>query len=726
MLLVPGAVVMALLRSRPSNTAGRVVLAVCLSMTVIMVVGGAASLIGPHLGVAHPLNSLPEYVIWFVLALVALAFSAARHRDPITWIFEGVRTKDVVNVLVVSLLLVLSILGAAQLNYSGNDRLAIFATTLDAAVLIAAVVGGWSRTSRWPLSTLLYITSLALLLSTSLRGGHLYGWDIQEEFGVASSTLHAGVWVIPANHDPYASMLSLTVLPALLHSLTRLRLLAFFQLVVPAILALMPLAVFTTVRSVPRWITFGRRVPRPGLALAVAVGLIVSSDAFSGELVSITRQAMALAMLTALIMVLFDRTMLVRPSRIIIGLLLVAISFTHYTTSYFVAIIVLCSWLVGLLWSNGWLGVPRDKISRHRSEVRSRHVINIVLVVVALAAAFGWNLAITRNSALSAPSSAITAKGLGIAASSGTTSLLPPKEFERILVNELQVVDSWISPVPGASRVRLIPATTPSSPGVVRGLSVLWNDLTYLCGESIWLILGIALLYGLFRLGRRKSYQYSADLVGIAVAGLAMGALLRFSGTLAAYYSPERAAIFTSILLAAPVTLFLDDIVSYIYSVDRFSDDRVVRASLGAGVAFLVVSVVWATGLGAVFFGGQPPGSLSRGDVNVEQFTVSTPELASAVWLRDNAGAQDTVQSDVIGHLVLTSEPGTYNLLDEIVPPEVNGDSYIYLSAVNLYNHLSVADADNGNYYTSYRTTTRFFNHHFYVVFSTGSTRVYH
>ena len=43
---------------------------------------------------------------------------------------------------------------------------------------------------------------------TSLRGAHLFGWDVQEEFGVAAQTLHAGVWVIPANHDPYASMLS--------------------------------------------------------------------------------------------------------------------------------------------------------------------------------------------------------------------------------------------------------------------------------------------------------------------------------------------------------------------------------------------------------------------------------------------------------------------------------------------------------------------------------------
>jgi uncharacterized membrane protein len=186
------------------------------------------------------------------------------------------------------------------------------------------------------------------------------------EFGTALSTIHAGAWVVPANHNPYAAMLSLTVLPAILHSLVRLRLLAFFQLVIPAIMALLPLAVFSTIRSVPRWITTGRNAPRPGLAFAVVVALIISSVAFSSELVSITRQAMALTLVTALVMVLFNRTMLKRPSQIVVGLLIVEISFTHYTTSYLLAVIFLCAWVVGRVWARGWLGTPRSRIEKHR------------------------------------------------------------------------------------------------------------------------------------------------------------------------------------------------------------------------------------------------------------------------------------------------------------------------------------------------------------------------
>lgn len=724
-LLIPGAVVMSVLRTRPANIAARLVLAVCLSMMVVMVVGGAASLIGPRIGLAHPLDALPEYVIWVVLALLALAVCARRRSDPVTWIFDGVQTTHVAVALTSGLLVALSILGAAQINHSGSDRLAVFSTIVDVAVLLAGIAGGWSRTSRWPLNSLLYFASLALLVSTSLRGAHLFGWDVQEEFGVASQTLHAGVWVIPANHDPYASMLSLTVFPAILHSLFRLRLLAFFELVVPAILALLPLAVFSAVRAVPRWITSGRTTPRPGLAFAVVVGLIVSSEAFSSELVTITRQAMALTMVAALVMVLFDRTILKRPAQILVGLLLVAISFTHYTTSYLMAAILLCAWPVSLLWSRGWLGTPRERIGRHRHEMRSRGILNGALVCVALVAAFGWNLGITRNGALTNPVSAVTARGADFT-SSTEAKRITPDQFELLMEREVSKADKWLVPLPSSRSVHLDAAALPFSHGVVPKFKGSWNELSFLTIEGIWGLLGVSLLYGLFRLGRRRSYDYSSDLVGLGVTGLLIGGFLRFSGTLAAYFDPERAAIFTSILLAVPVTLFLDDAVSLLFDARIFYMKRVRQVLLGVGAAAVAVLVIGATGLGALFFGGDAPGSMSANDLNAEEFVVSTPEVATAVWLRTNVHSPRVVQSDYIGQVVLHSAPGSYDLLPEIVPPEVDDGAYIYLSPINLAGDLSQAATPDGVFQSAYRSNIQFFNRNFFIVYSTGATRVYH
>jgi uncharacterized membrane protein len=717
LLFIPGAAVLSNLGTRPANTAGRIVLAVCLSMTVVMVIGFVASVMGQPIGIAHPLSATTQSILWSFLAVVLLVVSAVRRRDPVMWIVQGVNTSQLFGVLASGLLVVISILGVAQLNNSGNNGLAIFSISLDVVVLLAGVVIGWKRTNRWPFSTLLYFASLAFLLSTSLRGGHLYGWDIQEEFGVAAHAIKVGAWDIPANGDPYASMLSLTVLPAILHSLVKLRLLAFFQLVVPAILALLPVAVFSTVRNVPRWITSGRSLPRPGLAYAVVVGLVISSVAYSSVLMSVTRQAMALTLLTGLVMVLFDRTVIKRRAQILVGVLLVAIAFTHYTTSYLLAAIFVGAWVGSWMWSSGWIGISRAKIERHRHDVRSRKVLNLVLVGVAIVAAFGWNLGVTRNTALQAPASALTAKGAGIS-SSIQSETISARQFEQVLVSQLKKIDSYIVPVRGASSIHIVGDKISNLPGLVSALFGSWSELNFLTQESQWILLGIALAYGLFRLARRRSYEYSADLVGLGIAGLLVGGVLRFSGTLASFYSPERAAIFTVILLAAPMTLFLDDFV------DSFSDRRIVKTVLGAGAAFLVFLVVQATGLGTLLAGGQPPGSLTADGVNAEDFTVSTQELATAVWLREHVTSPDIVQSDLFGQLALLSEPGSYDLISEIVPPEVDSSAYIYLTPVNLFNGLS--QAGTSVYQTSYRSNVRFFNRNFYVVYSTGSTRVYH
>jgi uncharacterized membrane protein len=105
---------------------------------------------------------------------------------------------------------------------------------------------------------------------------------------------------------------------------------------------------------------------------------------------------------------------------------------------------------------------------------------------------------------------------------------------------------------------------------------------------------------------------------------------------------------------------------------------------------------------------------------------VSTPELATAIWLRHAVRYPSVVQSDLFGHLVLLSEPGSYNAVYEIVPTEVDRGSYIYLSRANLADDISQAEADGGSFLTAYRSTVRFFNLNFNVVYSTGTTRVYH
>ena len=718
MLVIPGAAMMSVLGARPANTAGRLVLAVCLSMVVIMVVGAAASLIGPHFGVARPLDSIPQDLIWLAIMATIARLGTTNRTDPLHWVFQGTRIPHLYVGLASGLLPVLSILGVAQLNHSKDVHLAITASVLDVAVLLAGIVGGWKRGSRWPLSTLLYSASLALLLSSSLRGGNLYGWDIQKEFGVASHTLATGRWAIPADGDPYASMLSLTVLPTVLSSVVKLRLLAFFQLVVPAILALLPVAIFATVRGVPRYLKSRRLTPRPGLAFAAVSALVVSSSAFSSDLVSIDRQAMALTMLTAIVLVLFDRTMPERSSRAIIAILIIAISFTHYTTSYLLAGILAMAWLVSVAWTRIRQRSTLDGDQVRRWSESPRMMVNVALVIVAMIAAFGWNLGITHNYALSGPTAAVATKGAGFVNTPGLEAV-SATTLSRILASELHQSAKWLKPLPDSASVPLLPPVTSGAQNSNSSVAPLWNWLNFLLQEGLWLLAGAALLLGLALFLRHRVDYLSPDLVGLTVSVLLLGGFLRFSGTLASFYSPSRAAIFVAIFVTTPITMLVDDAVTLL-------NHRLATASLFVVLFAVGTMNVWATGLGTLMFGGAPPGSLTVDGVNAQNFTVSTSEQATAIWIKNNVTARGVVQTDKYGQLVMLSEPAGYDLIDQIMPVGVGQGSFVYLSSSNLLNGLTTGTAAGGKIYAVYRTTLKFFNRNFNVVYSTGTTRVYH
>ena len=718
LLVLPGAALMSSMNVRTSALPSRLSLAVCLSMLSVMVVGLVTSLVGPLVGDHRPLDAPTQVVVWLLLGALIVLMAHRQRRDPVTWVLDGVDVRQLYLVMAGSSLALLAILGVARLNLSGSNTLAVASNVVDVAVLVAAVVGAWRQQSRWPVHTIVYFASLAILLSASLRGGHLYGWDVQKEFGVATHTIATGRWSIPSDGDPYASMLSLTVLPAVLGSVAKLKLLAFFQLVVPAILAFLPVTLLTLVNGPMRFVHEDRPAPRRGLGVALVVALVISSQAFSAQLVSITRQAMALTMLAVFITVFFDRAIPARAARLVGGLLILAISFTHYTTSYLLAGLLAIAWPVGRVlsrWRSSRL-TPSERLTQ-RIAVTHR-VLSVSLVVVALSCAFGWNLVVTRNYALSSPANAVSAKGVGISTSSGPVSI-PAPQLARILEAERRQSAGWLKTLPAARKVKLVTIGGETAPATTPLVDRLWNDANFALEESIWLMAAGAFVYGFFRWGRRRGVEFDADVLGLTFAALAVGGVLRFSSTLASFYSPSRAAIVVSILIVTPVAVFLDDVISLLSG--WWSRIIMVAGALAAGVM-----AVWATGLGTFVFGGVPPGSLTGNGVNAQDFTVSSAEFSSAQWLRNHVGAQGVVQTDEFGQLVMLSEPSGYDLLDEIVPTGVGRGSYIYLSTIDLVKGQTTVTADNGNLYSTFHTTTPFFNQHFNVVYSTGVTRIYH
>ncbi|MGH2519646.1 MAG: hypothetical protein ACRDF8_07580, partial [Chloroflexota bacterium] len=356
LLVLPGALVLLVLRLRFLDAWESVVYALGLSLAFLFATG---LLLNAGLALAHvprPL-ALPHLIIGFDAALVppfALAFARSRH---VRWSAPVIapRWPALLMLALAVALPLLALAGAAQHSTSGGNRLMLLMFATAAATTVLAIL------LRHQLSPALYATTLlglaaAILLSFSMLTPHILGFDINQEFEVFQLAKLRDFWS-PGNlpDNAYNACLSITLLPVIFTHILAINDEYIFKFVFQLIFAFTPAVMFLTLR---------RFVPDV-LAFAGAL-LLISQTWFGQQLPSLNRQELALLFFTLLLHVAFSASLAI-PRRTRTGLFIVfgmAMVLSHYSTSY-VALLLLCS---------GYLGgrlIPRLPIFRAR-EARAR------------------------------------------------------------------------------------------------------------------------------------------------------------------------------------------------------------------------------------------------------------------------------------------------------------------------------------------------------------------
>jgi len=707
LLIIPGAFIQSFFGYTAPRPASRIIVAAALSIAAVCTVGGLASLFGKLSHIAHPLNTPAQYWIWAVLLGGAALASTLTKRDPLYAVVRSAPPYSGLISLLFIPLPVVAALGAAQVNAGHAATLSTIALVLAvvAPLLVAAVF--WRKNTSFPISALLYASSLATLLVTTLRSNHLFGWDIQQEYGVGTQTIHAGIFSVPANHDAYASMLSLTALPAQIHSLTGLSLQLFLRLLVPAVLALLPVAAFALARSRPTWPVSTTPLARDGLALLLSVSLVLASAVYPAAMPSIARQSLALILVAAAAIALLLNASR-RPAIIIAGILLASLSFVHYSTSYMMAGIILIAWAASFASTR----IASDTSSKPTNEPSPRRVV-LPLVFVTIIAAFAWNIGITHNNALSQPSGAFKAAGVALQGSVSAQNI-PAPVYERQLNIFLADTAPWIQPVRGSSNYNIHTTSAPKMTGIAPASKIWWNRLVFLAHEAVLVFEGLTVLFCAWLWFKRRN-DFNADLFGFALAAGTLGVLLRFSGTMAQFYNPERGALVSSLLILPAAAALAS------FAVARFS-----KWLVAPSILLATILVVSATGLSVPVTGGNPPAALWSKGENVERFAVSAPEFTTASWINSTIPDNAILQSDRYGQLAILNFPIHDRVLPELVPANVDKRAYVYASEPNTSLGRARGGLENGRYISVFGFPYSFFDKDFYVVYSTGSTRVYH
>jgi uncharacterized membrane protein len=701
-LTVPGVILLRALRIPGRAITAFPVYVPCASLVVLLGSGLAVDVIGPAVGVAAPLRPWPMLVGLESVCLILLAVSVrAPASVAIPW-RNMARPGRTAWPLVLPLV---AAAGALRLNNDHGNGVALVA--LCACVLVTVAL--FARAPQLGTSLLavgLYAVGLAMLWSFSLRGSSVYGFDISDEYYILQHTVAAGIWH-PANaNNAFAAMLSTTVLPAGLHAVTGVPALAVLKVVYPAIGALFPVGVFYLARRVLslRW------------AFAAAA-LIITQSSFGQELPAIARQEIALVLFVALVAAALDNELPRRRRWSLAGLFALGMVVSHYTTTY-VTITLLGLALIFQWMTSRFRSIPR---------ISAALAVGFALAVVGAVVWYGpfthssSNVAqlaqVTRAQGLDLLPNRNQAGGLVSAYLDGNTvTSISAAQYEQLVHAEYAKDRPFVHPLPDAAdpAYALRASTTPTPP--VRWPAV-YNALgtgQVIAQQLIYLLGAIGALILVFR----RTASVAARQVGLlTLATVAFLVAIRFSGTLATFYNAERA------LLQAMV--FLD--ITLFWCLQALAERRTLLRRPVITAAAAAIAVIFAVGNGLVgaTLGGGTATNLANSGGDFEQFYVTAPELASASWLGPQVQPGQLVYADEYGQLPLVSMTGiSSGLLLDVTPQTLNDHAWVYATPTNVIDGRARATYDGHS--VSYVFPTRFLQANYDLVYTNGSSEVYH
>lgn len=702
LLTVPGVILLRALRVPGSTVASFPVYVPCASLVVLTGSAVAVDLIGPAVGIAAPLRPWPMVGGLELVCLILLAVSINVSPDvPIPW-----RTLPRPGRTAWPLLLpVLGAAGALRLNNDHGNGVALLAVVA-CLVTIISLFAYAPRVNASVLPVVLYGAGLAMMWSFSLRGASVYGFDISNEYYVLQHTVAAGIWTPVHPDNAYAALLSTTVLPAELHAVTGVSDLLILKAVYPCISALIPVAVFYLSRRMlsSRW--------------AFAAGaLIITQSGFAQEIPAIARQEIALALFTALVAAMLENRLRWRVQWPLILLFALTMVVSHYTTTYVTATVLGLAFIIQ--WLTSWVR-PVAKLS----------VSTAVAFAAAAVGALVWFGPVTQSSS-NVTQLAQTAQAQGVdllpnrSQSGGligaylngnaVTPLTPP-QYAQAVRREYEQTKLFVHPLPDADNpAYALRSPTTTSPPVrwALGSSALGPG-ELIAQQLIYLLSGIGALILAFKRGLEP---FARRIGVISIATLVFLVAIRLSGTLATFYNAERALLQAMIFLDIPLFWCLHALAG------KRKLRQAVAVTMGAGLIAVIFTA--SSGLAGEVFNTGTATNLANSGGDYEQFYVTAPELASATWLGTQLKQGQLVYTDEYGQLPLVSMTGiSSGLLLDVTPETLNQQAWVYETPTNVLEGQAHSSFEGHS--INYVYPSKFLNANFNLVYTDGSSEVYH
>jgi uncharacterized membrane protein len=685
---VPGIVLLRILRVHKLGGIETLLLAVGLSIASVMFLGFAVNTVYPMLDLLEPIAEGPLLITLtvFVFAGAVVAYVVDRDFDQPEYLV--VSETFGWPVFLFALLPFLAIFGAWLVN---NYRVNTLLFVLLAVIALVPILVAFRRivpVRYYPF--VVWTVALALLLHSSLISGHIWGWDINQEYYISNLVVQNGAWDFSI-YSNINAMLSIVMLAPIYSILCNIDIVWVFKIVYPLLFSL----------AAPGLYMIARRQSYDQIAF-YSTFFFVTFFVFFQEMLQVARQEIAELFLVLIALLIINKDLNKIKKYIILIVFSFSLAVSHYGLSYLFMITILLAWVILVVSELGSLNRVRDRLHPlfdwekrgYGPNFRPRHAgeraITLDYVLLFFIFALGWYMFISSSSALNS----IT----GLA---------------------LQFSDSMVSGFLNAE--------------TSQGLSIIVTTATtplHQFGKYIQFVGQFFIFFGILSLLLKPQKMdlggeyvaidreyFAVSLVNFSLA--AAGVILPFFSSA---LNTTRLYQITLIFLAPFFVIGVLEAFRFLRRFLRSTDlDLSAETATRTIAAFLCVFVLFNTGFIYSALGDEPTSIALDDRIDYPRF--DSAEIAGAKWL--HAVGNRTINSDSPRAVMLEGFVGTMARKISADPAQVRKNSYIYLGTYNvLTQKLSITrttEATSTRVYTDIGPYTVRRG----VIYDNGGARVY-
>jgi uncharacterized membrane protein len=331
--IIPGWLIVNILRLEKQDIQIRIVLIVALSILVDMLVGLAINYFLHYFHFIIPLTEVPLLISFNFLVLILSIIVYVRNKAAFSFDIQLFRfnIKENTYLMLPAVFPLLSVVGMRFINNTGNNIiLLILFILIPIYVIFIAFKNSDVPPRVYPL--IIFFISISIVLVYALLSNHIYGSDSNYEYYVFQKTLNSGSWEIYGN-STLDSCLSISILPTIYQCFMKISPEYLFKLIYVIPFAMTPVIAFIIYKKyIGNFYAF------------LASFFLISQAAFFSQTAAY-RNYLAIFFFGIAILIMFIEGITELNKKILFICFSLGIIVSHYATSYIFLFLLLFTFI---------------------------------------------------------------------------------------------------------------------------------------------------------------------------------------------------------------------------------------------------------------------------------------------------------------------------------------------------------------------------------------------